>query len=80
MILPTKHIHFSASILGFGCYILSKLNNPKSIDQLWFEYQKDLDDKFFTYKHTFDTLILTLIFLYSINSIEEKNGTLNKCD
>ena len=73
-------MNFSASILGFGCYLLDKLNNPNSIDQLWGEYQRDLNDKTFTYRHSFDKLIITLIFLYSIGAIKEQNGTLLKCD
>ena len=78
MLIPSKHINFSSSLLGFGGYILSLLkNSPKSIDQLWFHYQKDNNCTFYK-KHNFDNLIKTLIFLYSINLIEEEEGVI-KC-
>ena len=45
MIMPAKHINFSESLLGFGSYILQTLNEPKSTDELWQKYQKDLQDE-----------------------------------
>ena len=80
MILPTKHINFSQSYLGFGSYLLSKLKQPTSIDELWKGYQKDLEDDLYFAKQSFDGMILTLIFLYTIGLIEEKKGVLYKCN
>lgn len=45
MIMPTKHTHFSESLLGFGGYILKKIDSKKTVDSLWNEYQKDLSKK-----------------------------------
>ena len=42
MILPTKHINFSHSLLGLGAYILSQLQSPRSIDALWEKYNSGL--------------------------------------
>ena len=78
--MPSKHINFSQSFLGFGSYILHKLKNPKTIDDLWNEYQYDYKNELFTGYQTFDNLILTLIFLYGINTIDEKNGIIRKCN
>lgn len=80
MIMPSKHINFSQSLLGFGSYILHKLKKPKTIDDLWNEYQSDYKNELFTAYQTFDNLILTLIFLYGINTIDEKNGIIKKCN
>ena len=74
MILPTKHTNFSQSLLGLGAYILSKLNSPKSVDELWRQYQMDCTSRVDLAKHTFDNLVMTLIFLYSIDVIIEQNG------
>ncbi|MCF6268646.1 MAG: hypothetical protein L3J41_02950 [Melioribacteraceae bacterium] len=79
MIMPSKHINFSQSLLGFGSYILSKLNTPKTIDDLWKEYQFDLKNELYMASHSFDSLVLTLIFLYGVNTIEEQNGIIKKC-
>lgn len=80
MIMPSKHINFSQSLLGFGSYILLKLETPKSVDDLWTEYQADLKAEIYNAPHSFDNLNLTLIFLYGISAIEEQNGIIKKCN
>ena len=78
--MPSKHINFSQSLLGFGSYLLSKLKTPKSVDDLWKEYQSDLKNDLYYATHSFDNLNLTLIFLYGINAIKEDNGIISKCN
>ncbi len=78
MIMPGKHINFSESLLGFGSYILNKLTIPLSIDDLWEEYQKDLKSDLYFSSHSFDNLIMTLLFLYSIGIIYEQDGKVIK--
>lgn len=79
MILPTKHINFSKSLLGLGAYILSQLKSPKSIDELWGMYKMDYKNHVSLAKHSFDNLVMALIFLYSIGSVAEKDGVIEKC-
>ncbi|MBN4049990.1 hypothetical protein JYT17_00035 [Nitrospira defluvii] len=79
MILPSKHINFSQSLLGLGAYILSKLDSPKSVDELWEGYLSDYNNHVYLAKHRFDNLVMTLIFLYSVGSIVEENGVVEKC-
>ncbi len=78
--MPSKHINFSQSLLGFGSYLLSKLSMPKSVDDLWCEYQNDLKNDLYSAIHSFDNLNLTLIFLYGINAIQEDNGIISRCN
>ena len=73
MIMPAKHISFSESFLGLGSYILQNLSEPKSVDELWQNYQQDLQNGLYFAKHSFDNLIMTLLFLYSIDAIKEAN-------
>ncbi len=80
MIMPSKHINFSQSFLGFGSYLLTKLDKPKSIDDVWKIYQNDFSNDYYAAKHSFDNLIMTFIFLYGINAIEHKNGLIYKCN
>jgi hypothetical protein len=79
MILPTKHINFSQSLLGLGSYVLSQLQSPKSIDELWEKYKADYENKIYLARHSFENLIMTLLFLYSIGSIAEEEGVVKKC-
>ncbi len=80
MIIPTKHTHFSESLLGFGAYLLGKIDSIKTIDSLWNEYQNDLSKNKFSAKHSFDNLLLTLVFLHSIGVVEEKDGGVIRCN
>lgn len=73
MIMPAKHINFSESFLGFGSYLLQNLNEPKSTDELWQVYQQDLQNELYFAKHSFDNLIMTILFLYSIDAVKEEN-------
>ena len=79
MIIPTKHTNFSESLLGFGSYILTRLESPKSIDNLWGQYQNDFNEKRYYAKQSFDNMILTIIFLYSIGAVKEQDGVVIKC-
>jgi len=79
MILPTKHINFSQSLLGLGAYVLSQLQSSKSIDELWEAYKIDYKNNIYLAHHSFDNLVMTLIFLYSIGSVAENDGVIEKC-
>ena len=79
MIIPTKHTNFSESLLGFGSYILAQVESQQSIDDLWTQYQVDYKNKIYFAKHSFDNLLLTIVFLYSIGTINEQNGVIIKC-
>jgi len=78
MLVPAKHINFSESLLGFGSYVLKNLDNPKTVDELWYKYQSDIEKKEYYSNHSFDNLMLTIIFLFSIGSIDEINGRIEK--
>lgn len=80
MIMPTKHTNFSKSLLGFGGYILSRLESPISIDELWKQYLNDYNNKIYYAKHSLDKLFLTVVFLYSIGAVNEQEGMLVKCN
>jgi hypothetical protein len=77
--MPTKHTTIEQSLLGFGCYILKIIDENNTVDLLWQKYQADFRNQIYPVKQTFDNLIFTLIFLYSIGAIEETKGELKKC-
>ncbi len=71
MILPSKHIRISESLLGLGAYVLSYLKDgPKDIDHLWFKVSKQNQSKRAFSYHGFDNLILALNYLFIIGSID----------
>jgi len=80
MIIPTKHTNFSESLLGFGSYVLSKIDKTISIDALWNEYIKDYKSNSYPAKHSLDNLLLTLTLLYSLGIIEEFDGGVKRCN
>jgi hypothetical protein len=80
MLMPAKHIGFSQSLLGFGGFLLAKLETPKSIDHLWEAYLSDFKKGVISARHSFDNLVLTVIFLHAIEAVKEENGEVMKCD
>ena len=80
MILPTKHTNFSQSLLGFSAYLLELLKKPLSMDDLWFKYEADYKSGKYYAKHSLNNLVLSLLFLYSINAIREENGIISRCN
>lgn len=78
MILPSKHIRLSESLLGLGAVLLDFLNAPMTIDELWFKFLEINNRKeTFPAYHSFDNLILALDCLYAMGIIDiEENGNI----
>ena len=76
MILPTKHIRFSESLLGLGGVVLKIIKEPKTIDEIWFKFSEfNNDKKVFPAYHNFDNVILALNYLFIIGAVSiDKNG------
>lgn len=79
MILPTKHINFSQSLMGLGAFVLSRLESPKTIDELWECYLEAHECEKYWGKQSLDNLVMTLLFLYGIGCIAENDGVISKC-
>ena len=69
MILPTKHIRISESLIGLGGFLVKLLNEPMTIDKLWIKYSKYNDKRFPAY-HNFDNLVLSVNLLYIMGIVE----------
>lgn len=78
MILPTKHIRISESLIGLGGYLLKFLKEPITIDHIWIKYENVNNKKFPAY-HNFDNLVLALnlLFIMGIVEINEKGELYN---
>lgn len=73
MILPTKHIPESKSLLVFGAKILSKLRQPRTFNDLWSNLNDN--DPTFNYSH----FVLALDFLFVIGAIDYSRGRVIRC-
>lgn len=71
MIMPTKHIRFSESLLGLSAIILNILSEPMTVDEIWYKYSEinNSKNKFPAY-HNFDNLVLATNCLFLIGAIE----------
>lgn len=70
MILPSKHIRLSESLLGLGGVILSLLKEPKTIDEIWFQFSEiNSNRKVLPAYHNFDNIVLALNYLYLIGVV-----------
>jgi len=81
MILPTKHISFSESLLALGAAILESIDDEytTSIDELWRRVSLLQQSERLPANHGFDNVILAVVFLHSLGLVEEENGEVRRC-
>ena len=80
MILPSKHIRLSESLLGVGGFVIAQCVKPRTVDSLWYALGEAYDSGQFPAYHTFDNLVLAISFLYSIGAVEmTDDGRLQQC-
>ncbi len=75
VLLPNKYIHEERTIIKAGGRLISLLEDPMTVTQVWEKY-KIIQDKSQLPQVPFDLFILTLDFLYAIGAIEFKKGKL----
>lgn len=68
MILPTKYLNESETILGVGAVILEKLNDEISLSELWESTKRNY------FVGTYERFILALDLLFILGIIETKNN------
>jgi hypothetical protein len=78
MILPTKRISSSRSLLAVGGEILKLLNRPKSISLLWDQFKESKGDGTNSCYITYDWFILSLDLLYIMQVIKIESGRISK--
>jgi hypothetical protein len=69
MILPTKYKNFSQSLLGLAGILLQLLRSPKTLDELWVEFQILNDSSSMPAFHSFEDFVLALDFLFVAGTI-----------
>lgn len=67
MLLPDKHITFAESLLGFGSYVLAKLSEPMTIDQVWRAFERE--SKSYPAYQSFDNLVLAVDALFAVGAV-----------
>lgn len=78
MILPSKQLSATRSLISIGADILYLLNEPKTVSRLWTELQRANTIKYGNVIITYDWFILALDFLYLIAAIELIEGRIHK--
>ena len=81
MLLPDKHITLAESILGLGAFVLGELlKGAKSVDRLYERVSDASEGPNLPAYHDFDSLLLAILFLYSIGAVElTNNGGVQLC-
>lgn len=74
MILPSKHIRNCESLIGLSSILLGKLDSPKNIEELWYDFDNINDTKECPTYHSFDNVILALDLLFVLNKISFTNN------
>ncbi len=72
MILPTKHLNVSQSLLGLGAILLRELGHPMTPSHLW-EKVRVVEET-----PSYVRFLLALDFLYTCDAIELAGGQLRR--
>ena len=70
MILPTKHISSSESLIGIGAELLQSLSRPQSVSRLW--------EKSSAKNCSFEKFVLALTFLHTIDLVVLESGLVRR--
>ncbi len=75
MILPSKHIRLSESLLGLGGVVLNMLKEPKTVDEIWLNFSEiNNTKKVLPAYHNFDNVVLALNYLFIVGAISIDNN------
>lgn len=78
MILPTKRLSTSRSLIYIGAELLIMLKSPRSVNHLWKSYSSRSDYKQGLRTITFDWFNLALDLLFLLNLIKLEKGLLKR--
>ena len=76
MILPSKHLEYDRALLSIGAKVLQQLQRPKTVSAIWDELSKT-NDKTAMPTIGYNSFILALDLLYSMNAISLVDGVLS---
>jgi hypothetical protein len=74
MILPSKHLAQSRSLVGVGAEILSQLGEPLAVSELWERVRAARAGKPDEPPLSFDWFVLSLTFLHAIFAVDMSDG------
>jgi hypothetical protein len=72
MILPTKHVSTSHSLLGLGAFLLQSMRARQTVSQLWERVR--LEERVGSYQR----FVLALDLLYLLGAVELREGILHR--
>jgi hypothetical protein len=78
MILPSKHLSQSRSLISIGAEILSQLEEPLTVSELWERVRKARLGTSRDSPLSFDWFVLAVTFLHAIFAVEMSDGVIAK--
>jgi hypothetical protein len=76
MILPSKHLSQSRALVGIGAEILSQLDEPLAVSEIWERVRAVRAGKRDEPSLSFDWFVLALTFLHAIFAVEMSDGVI----
>ncbi len=67
-LLPHKHVRFCNSLIGIAGFVLSLLNEPRTLDELWVLIDRDNSNWYS--RPPFEHVVLAVDILFAIGQIE----------
>ncbi len=74
MILPSKHLPESRSLISIGGEVLKHLDEPRTVSELWERVRQARAQAGVEVPLSFDWFVLAVTFLHAIFAVELENG------
>lgn len=79
MVLPSKHLRLSDSLLGIGCLVLEQLTHPRTLQELCAEVLTEPSLAGIPQEQIVERVILALDMLYCIGTVRHVKGEISRC-
>jgi hypothetical protein len=80
MLLPSKHVRLSESILGIGALVLEALDEPKTLDTLKDTLDTQVEKEQLPSQPSLEMIVLALDFLFAVGAVTiHDSGVIARC-
>jgi hypothetical protein len=76
MIMPSKHVSPTRSLLGVGAEILAQLERPEEVSDLWEKFRAARSGRERNDPVSFDWFVAALTFLYTVGAIHSADSVI----
>ncbi|WP_354553126.1 ABC-three component system middle component 6 [Kaistia defluvii] len=80
MILPTKHLPPSRSLIGIGAEIIAAIAEPRAVSEVWERVREARSRSAAATPISYDEFVQSLTFLYAVSALNLVDGLISRAE